>query len=201
MTLTWRLQDCSAGLLAVAIVLALAAAVSAQETERQMLSGTGFGDEVDWEFTVTGGRRAGERATIPVPSQWEQHGFGVYNYGHDDDKSREQGRYRHRFEVPAAWRGKIVDLVFEGVMTDAEVRLNGESAGPTHRGAFTRFRYDVTDLVRAGDENELEVTVAKHSADASVNRAEGIPARTGSFALARPATQPRPDVGGDYRNV
>ena len=74
-----------------------------QQTERLRLSGSGYDDAVDWEFSVTGGGRAGEQATIPVPSQWEQHGFGTYNYGHDDDKAREQGHYRHRFRAPAAW--------------------------------------------------------------------------------------------------
>ena len=144
----------------------------AQETERLMLSSSGYGDTVAWEFSVTDGRRAGERTTLPVPSQWEQHGFGAYNYGHDDDKSREQGLYRHRFEVPESWRGKTIDLVFEGVMTDTEARLNGQSVGPVHRGAFYRFRYDVTDLLRVGEPNLLEVTVSKQSTDKSVNRAE-----------------------------
>ncbi len=155
-----------------AVALAVASATSAQETERLMLSGTGYGDTVRWEFTVSAGRRAGEPATIPVPSQWEQHGFGAYNYGHDDDKSREQGRYRRRFRVPAGWHGKTVDLVFDGVMTDTEVRINGRPAGEVHRGAFYRFRYDVTDLLLADAENLLEVTVSKHSSDTSVNRAE-----------------------------
>ncbi len=161
----------STGIIA-AVALALASPALAQQTERLMLSGTGYGDAVAWEFSVTGGRRAGEQATIPVPSQWEQHGFGTYNYGHDDDKAQEQGHYRLGFRVPPAWRGKTVDLVFEGVMTDAEARLNGKPAGPVHRGGFYRFRYDVTELLRFDGQNLLEVVVRKHSSDASVNRAE-----------------------------
>ena len=137
-----------------------------------MLSGTGYRDTVDWEFLVTGGRRSGAWTTIPVPSHWEQYGFGAYNYGHDDEKSREQGQYRTRFRRPEGWSERVVDLVFEGVMTDAEVRLNGQSAGPVHRGSFYRFRYDVTDLLLQVAENVLEVTVSKQSSDASVNRAE-----------------------------
>ncbi len=141
-------------------------------TERLDLSGRGFGATVDWEFSVSAGRRAGEWTTLPVPSHWEQHGFGSYNYGHDDNKSREIGHYRHRFQVPTNWQGRVVDLVFEGSMTDTEVELNGHSVGPVHRGSFYRFRYDVTPWLRVGTENLLEVTVAKHSADRSVNRAE-----------------------------
>jgi hypothetical protein len=44
-------------------------AAEAQQTEKLYLSGTGPDDAVVWDFMVSGGRRAGERATIPVPSQ------------------------------------------------------------------------------------------------------------------------------------
>ncbi|MEM7584024.1 MAG: glycoside hydrolase family 2 TIM barrel-domain containing protein, partial [Acidobacteriota bacterium] len=152
--------------------LSSAANADPVEVERLLLSGSGLGDTKDWEFSISAGRRAGETTTIPVPSQWEQHGFGSYNYGHDTAKSREQGEYRHRFHVPASWQGRVVDLVFEGSMTDTRARVNGVLAGPTHRGSFYRFRYDVTPLLRFGEENLLEVTVSKHSSDRSVNRAE-----------------------------
>lgn len=145
---------------------------AAATSEILWLSGTGFGQTVDWEFLCTAGRNAGQWTTIPVPSQWELEGFGSYNYGHDEDKSREQGRYRHTFELPPDWRERRIDLVFDGVMTDAEVWLNGRSAGPKHQGGFYRFRYDITELVRHGQPNELEVLVSKQSANGSVNRAE-----------------------------
>ncbi len=153
-------------------ILLLAGATSTPETQTLHLSGSGYNDTVDWEFICTEGRNCGRWTTIPVPSQWELQGFGSYNYGHDDDKADEQGRYRHRFRVPADWRGKTVDLVFEGVMTDAEVRVNGESTGPRHQGAFYRFRYDVTELLDVEGENVLEVDVSKQSSNKSVNRAE-----------------------------
>ncbi len=140
-------------------------------TQRRMLSGTGFRDTVDWEFRISEGRRAGEKAYLPVPSQWEQHGFGSYNYGHDEKKSREVGFYRHTFRVPEAWLRRHVEIVFEGVMTDTTVTINGRPAGPTHHGGFYRFRYPVTEWLRAG-ENVLEVKVAKVSANRSVEKAE-----------------------------
>src|SRR6266700_5818774 len=143
-------------------------AADAPQTERRYLSGQGPRDAVPWEFTVTGGRRAGEPAMIPVPSNWELHGFGSYNYGQDAaKKSDEHGLYRTRFSVPEAWAGRHIRLVFEGVMTDATVKINGRSAGPTHAGAFYRFHYDVTSLVKFGEAeaNLLEVDVAKVSAN------------------------------------
>lgn len=146
--------------------------IATTATERLYLSGTGRDDTKPWRFTINEGRRAGEETTLPVPSQWELHGFGVQNYGHDERKGREQGRYATDFRVPPSWQGRQIDLVFEGVMTDTTATINGQSVGPTHRGSFYRFRYPVTDLVRLDDLNTLEVVVDEHSADNSVNLAE-----------------------------
>jgi len=112
------------GRIAIAALLLVTAAALGQGTEMMSLSGTGNDDTVDWEFFCTKGRGAGEWTTIGVPSNWELQGFGQYNYGHDMPKADEQGLYRHRFDVPASWTGKMVELVFEGVMTDCEVKIN-----------------------------------------------------------------------------
>ncbi len=160
--------------------------LSAQETRRVYLSGTGYGNTVKWDFYCTEGRNSGKWRKIEVPSQWELQGFGEYTYGRwykDKDRnsgmvqhlkkpSSEQGIYRHTFSVPKYLRGNRVSLVFDGVMTDAEVMLNGRSVGDVHQGAFYRFSYDVTDLLNYGKKNVLEVTVSKHSSNKSVNNAE-----------------------------
>ena len=147
------------------------------QTRVKYLSGAGKDDAVEWDFYCTGGRRSGAWSKIPVPSNWEQHGFGAYNFGrpHDEKKNplaREQGKYRLRFFVPAGWKGRVVRIVFDGVMTDAEVLVNGQPAGPVHQGSFYRFKYDITPLLRYGAGNLLEVNVSKVSANESVNRAE-----------------------------
>jgi Glycosyl hydrolases family 2, TIM barrel domain/Glycosyl hydrolases family 2/Glycosyl hydrolases family 2, sugar binding domain/Beta galactosidase small chain len=49
--------------------------------------------------------------------------------------------------------------------------INGSLAGPIHQGGYYRFKYDITRLIRTGD-NQLEVTVSKKSANASINLAE-----------------------------
>ncbi len=144
----------------------------AQSTEITYLSGTGPDNAVPWEFYCTAGRKSGLWTTIPVPSNWEFHGFGTYNYGHDPQKGMEEGLYRHRFRLPLHAKGKTIYLVFEGSMTDTYVKVNGKEAGPVHQGAFYRFQYNVTRLLKPGTENLLEVRVAKHSSNESVNRAE-----------------------------
>lgn len=152
--------------------LVFALPAQARESERFYLSGTGPRDARPWEFRIDSGQRAGEPTTIPVPSQWQLEGFGTYAYGHEEDQPRGVGKYRLRFRVPESFRDRYVELVFEGVMTDAEARLNGQLAGPVHQGGFTRFRYDVSRLLSFEGENRLEVTVREHSSDRSVNLAE-----------------------------
>jgi hypothetical protein len=145
-----------------------------QQTETQFLSGTGSDHTVNWQFYCTDGMNSGKWTTIPVPSCWELQGFGKYNYGLDKDnvQGREQGLYKYEFTVSPAWKNKTVKLVFEGVMTDANVKINGMSAGPIHQGAFYAFKYDVGSLLNYGSKNLLEVTVSKYSANESVNAAE-----------------------------
>jgi len=141
-------------------------------TEVSYLSGTGTDDAVNWSFKVSGGRRAGEAATIPVPSNWEFFGFGSFSYGMDATRSSEQGTYSRSFDVPATRGGRQIFIAFEGSMTDTTVTINGKSAGPAHQGAFYRFRYDITSLVNVGAPNQIQVLVAKESSDSTVNDAE-----------------------------
>ncbi len=143
------------------------------------LSGKGYQNTKTWEFFCTGGRNSGYWTKIEVPSCWEQQGFGNYEYGRNSYSfgpkykyADEKGLYRYSFEVPDSWKGKSVNIVFEGSMTDTEVKINGKIAGETHQGSFYRFKYDITDKIVYGGSNILEVTVSKLSSDESVNRAE-----------------------------
>ncbi len=163
----------AAGLTAAGLTLAPSAGATTTPaaTDTMYLTGTDADNTVDWEFQVASGRRSGSWSTIATPSNWECQGFGTYNYG-GTLVPGEIGKYRHTFTPPASWAGRRVFLTFEGAMTDTDVSVNGTSAGDTHQGGFYTFRYDVTALLKLGEANLLEVTVAKESADNSVNDAE-----------------------------
>ncbi|WP_183580880.1 glycoside hydrolase family 2 TIM barrel-domain containing protein [Mucilaginibacter sp. X5P1] len=164
----------------------ISCAAFSQETTIKYLSGTDKDHTVQWDFNCTEGQHSNKWTKIAVPSNWELQGFGSYNYGLDKTKANEQGLYKYKFNSPAVV-GKKVFIVFEGVMTDAEVKINGQLAGPIHQGGFYRFKYDITGLLKSEVENLLEVTVSKTSANASVNHAE----RNGDFWI----------FGGIYRPV
>ena len=161
------------------IFVCISQCLLAQQKQIQYLSGTDAARTVLWDFFCTAGRNSGEWKKIQVPSCWEQQGFGNYNYGRDyktNGKNArfydEQGMYKYQFKVPASWKGKNINIVFDGSMTDTEVKINGNPAGEIHRGAFYRFKYDISSLLFFDKPNTLEVTVSKMSSDASVNNAE-----------------------------
>ena len=152
---------------------------NSQQTVIKYLSGKGASDAVEWDFRVSEGMNAGEWSKIKVPSSWETQGFGQFQYGmpfygkaFPEGVAKEEGMYKYEFDAPIEWRGKAIRLIFEASMTDTEVKVNGLSAGPKHQGAFYRFSYDITDILKFGSKNLLEVSVKKESENASVNLAE-----------------------------
>jgi hypothetical protein len=161
---------------AAVLVLLVASVARAAETETKYLSGLGKDDPVQWEFLCDKGQNANKWSTIGVPSNWQLQGFGIYEYGRPNPPGgwpRVHGIYKRTFTTPATWRDKAVFVKFEGVMTDAKVTINGQSAGPIHQGGYYAFKYDITSLLKpAGQNNEIQVDVDDDSMNASVNNAE-----------------------------
>ena len=48
-----------------------------QSKEIQFLTGKDAEHTKEWDFWISGGRKAGSWNKIQVPSQWEQQGFGI----------------------------------------------------------------------------------------------------------------------------
>jgi hypothetical protein len=161
---------------AALLVFLLASVARAAETETRYLSGLGKDDPVKWEFMCDKGQNANKWSTIGVPSNWQLQGFGIYEYGRPTPAGgwpRTHGIYKRPFTTPATWRDKTVFVKFEGVMTDAQVTINGQSAGPIHQGGYYAFKYDITRLLKpAGQRNEIQVDVDDDSMNNSVNNAE-----------------------------
>lgn len=161
----------------ISLFMVLTASLLPASAQRLYLSGTGSDDTRQWDFYCSNGQHAGRWGKIAVPSCWELQGYGAYTYGRfyktpGLKPSEETGRYRTRFCVPKAWQGQSYRLVFEGVMTDAQVWIDGHQVGAIHQGGFTQFAYDVTPWITPGRRQQLEVLVSKESANASVNSAE-----------------------------
>lgn len=121
--------------------------------------------------------------TIPVPSNWEMHGYDrpIYcnvEYPHsntppyidarkrfnDDGKNygiNPVGSYVRFFDLPENWNGKRTFIQFGGIYSAAFVYLNGEYVGYT-QGANNVAEFDITKFVREKD-NKLAVQVFRWS--------------------------------------
>ena len=86
---------------------------------------------------------------IQVPGEWAMQGFTV--------KKGSPAYYFKTFTVPTDWIGKSIKIKFDGVSSHGIVIVNGKTIGE-HEGSFAPFEFDITDAVKAGD-NQLEVVV------------------------------------------
>ena len=96
-------------------------------------------------FMCTTGALSGFWTNLPVPSNWELHGFGHLTYKKDFTNAlTERGLYEKEFLAPSGWSNRRVFLVFEGAMTDTSAKLNGQSAGfssPRSPGMSFKLRF------------------------------------------------------------
>ncbi len=80
-----------------------------------------------------------------------------YNY-FDEKMYQFVSGYRNTFDVPASYAGKRLVLEFEAVANYAIVYVNGVEA-MSHKGSYTSFNADVTDLIKIGEINTVTVMV------------------------------------------
>lgn len=91
---------------------------------------------------------------IIVPGQWLQQGFKV-----DDDNA---GYYRKIFSVPKSWGNLIIKLRCDGIYSQSKIWVNDELVGQ-HIGGFTAFELDVTNFVKPGERNRIDIEVRTKS--------------------------------------
>lgn len=66
--------------------------------------------------------------------------------------------YHKEFTLDAKFTGKRVYIEFLGANTKTDLYVNGTQVGPTHKGGYTTFRYDITDALISGS-NVIDVRV------------------------------------------
>ncbi|MFJ1668257.1 glycoside hydrolase family 2 TIM barrel-domain containing protein [Streptomyces bottropensis] len=126
-------------------------------------------DDSDWD-------------TIPVPSNWQLHGydFPIYinitypwwgpNGGGEEaqppnapTRYNPVGQYRRSFQLPKDWTAgdRRTFLHFEGVKSAHYVWINGELVG-YHEDSFDPAEYDITQHLKPGS-NQIAVEVYRYS--------------------------------------
>lgn len=117
---------------------------------------------------------------IPVPSNWEMHGYGTPIYtnitypfrnnppfiqgqrGYTVEKEPNAvGSYRHEFNLPENWSDKEVFIHFDGVYSAMYLWINGKKVGYS-QGANNDARFNITRYVQPG-KNQVAVEVYRWS--------------------------------------
>lgn len=142
---------------------------------------------------------------VSVPHTWNR--VGTYrsdpathiNTPATIDKTMGVGWYRLAFRAPAAFAGKRAFLQFDAASRIAEVWLNGVRLG-THKGGFSRFRFDATQALKRDADNVLAVRVDNTRPAPGSSTADVLPLAGDFFVhggLYRPVTL----VGADPVHV
>lgn len=66
--------------------------------------------------------------------------------------------YKRVLQIEQEWKGKRLFLDFEGVMSYAQVFVNGKLAGE-HKGGYTAFSVEITKFIKFNAKNEITVVV------------------------------------------
>jgi beta-galactosidase len=105
----------------------------------------------DWKFQLGDEMNAAVKAFDD--SQWDTVGL-PHSFSEPYFASSKfyvgYGWYRKHFAAPKAWRGKRINLEFDGAFQVAEVFVNGRRIGE-HKGGYTGFTFDITGAVKTGD--------------------------------------------------
>ena len=120
--------------------------------------------------------------TLPVPSNWQMHGYGIplyvnikYPFRADPprvmgdpprdftnfDMRNPVGSYRRTFTVPEGWSGRQVFLQFDGVDSAFYVWVNGQSVGYSQESR-TPAIFNITPCLNPG-QNLLAIEVYQYS--------------------------------------
>ena len=108
----------------------------------------------EWGFEIDQGdsgihrglleRELNSRITVPFCPESQLSGIGNHDY-------YNAVWYRRRVTIPAEWAGARILLHFQAVDYDSTVWVNGTEVG-RHRGGFSPFSCDISDVASAGDE-------------------------------------------------
>jgi len=108
-----------------------------------------------WQFCYV---PAGKWETVQVPGELAMQGYAI-----EHDKPYT---YLKTFIIPADYAGNRIILRFDGVYSQARLTVNGKFVRK-HQGGFTRWETDITDFVKTGKKNEIQVEITDRLNDIS----------------------------------
>ncbi|MFN3473049.1 MAG: glycoside hydrolase family 2 TIM barrel-domain containing protein [Blastomonas sp.] len=126
---------------------------------------------------------------VSVPHSWNRMGNYAPERAEETDVRQGTGWYRLRLDEVELPKGKRAILQFDGVGAIADLWVNGQHVGQ-HKGAFSRFRFDISDQLKR-DQPNIIVVRADNSKPESGSSTEHLIPLGGDFFIH----------GGLYRGV
>ena len=113
-----------------------------------------------WRFYFAEELDNSDAEYVTLPHTWNDHDSGsATNY------KRTSANYIRTTWIPSEWQGRRIFLRFGGVQSVADVFINGAHVGE-HRGGYTGFTLEITNVVKYGAENYVRVVVSNaHRSD------------------------------------
>lgn len=144
--------------------LLIAAGVANSETPARLT----LSEDSAWRFStgeITGAEAVGfdDQAwrTVTLPHDWSIEGSPEASNpsgGGGGFFPGGIGWYRKVILAPAQWRGRRVELEFDGVYMNSTIYLNGHELG-VHPYGYSSFHFDITEALNLGAPNTLVVRV------------------------------------------
>jgi beta-galactosidase len=104
--------------------------------------------------------------SVNIPHDWAISGPVIIDGDGNTGKLpwRGEGWYRRNLDIPSSLSGKNVYLIFDGIMSDPEVYINGKIAGKWDYG-YNSFYLDITEYLQFNGNNKLAIHVDTRNHD------------------------------------
>jgi beta-galactosidase len=153
------------GYLVLAFLMLFSISYSQEREITELLSGWKFAkgqNEMAYQMSFDDA----EWQKITIPHDWAIAGPFIENGDGNTGKLpwKGEGWYRNKINIPEAYKGKKIYLLFDGIMAFPKIYMNGELVGQWDYG-YNSFYLDITSLSNPGEENLLAIHVDTRNHD------------------------------------
>lgn len=106
-----------------------------------------------WEFFFKSENTSDNARIVTLPHSWNTDPLAGQNF------RETTGNYLREIYIPSEWASKRIFIKFYGAQTVTDLFLNGAHIGE-HKGGGTAFAFELTDWIRFGMDNSLQVVVS-----------------------------------------
>lgn len=108
-----------------------------------------------WDFFFKSENSSDNARIVSLPHSWNTDPMAGENF------RETTGNYLREVYIPSEWSQKRLFIRFYGARNVADLFVNGAHIGE-HKGGATAFTFEITDYIRFGMDNSLQVVVSNN---------------------------------------